>query len=152
MIVAVATDHGGYPIKEAVIEAVLASGHEVLDLGAYDTSSSDYPDFAEKAGRAIQQGKAERAILLCGSGVGISVSANKMTGIYACVCHDTYTARQGVEHDGMNALCLGGRVIGTELAKELVMAFLSANFSAEERHLRRTGKIKALEVNNNYQK
>jgi ribose 5-phosphate isomerase B len=152
MIVAVATDHGGYPIKEAVIEAVRTAGHEPLDLGAHDPSSSDYPDFAERAGNAIQQGKAERAILLCGSGVGISIAANKMVGIYACVCHDTYTARQGVEHDGMNALCLGGRVIGTELAKELVLAFLSASFTAEERHQRRTGKIKALETNGKHEK
>lgn len=147
MIVAVATDHGGYPIKEAVIEAVRLIGHEILDLGAFNQDSVDYPDFAERAGQAIQQGKAERAILLCGSGVGISIAANKIDGIYACVCHDTYTARQGVEHDGMNALCLGGRVIGTELTKELVTAFLSANFSAEERHQRRTGKIKSLETN-----
>jgi ribose 5-phosphate isomerase B len=147
MIVAVATDHGGYPIKDAVIEAVRLAGHEPLDLGTHDPSSVDYPDFAEIGGQAIQQGRAERAILLCGSGVGICIAANKMDGIFACVCHDTYTARQGVEHDGMNALCLGGRVVGTELARELVLAFLSANFSPEERHLRRTGKIKALEAN-----
>jgi ribose 5-phosphate isomerase B len=147
MIVAVATDHGGYPIKEAVIEAVRLAGHEPLDLGAHGTDSVDYPDFAELAGQAIQQGKADRAVLLCGSGVGICIAANKMDGIYACVCHDTYTARQGVEHDGMNALCLGGRVVGTELAKELVTSFLAANFSAEERHQRRTGKIKTLEAN-----
>jgi ribose 5-phosphate isomerase B len=147
MIVAIATDHGGFPIKEAVIEAVREAGHELLDLGAYDQESTDYPDFAERAGLAIQQGKADRAVLMCGSGVGISIAANKMDGIYACVCHDTYTARQGVEHDGMNALCLGGRVIGTELTKELVNAFLAANFSAEERHQRRTGKIKTLEAN-----
>jgi ribose 5-phosphate isomerase B len=147
MIVAVATDHGGYPIKEAVIEAVRMAGHEPLDLGAHGSDSVDYPDYAERAGHAIQQGKADRAVLLCGSGVGISIAANKMDGIYACVCHDTYTARQGVEHDGMNALCLGGRVVGTELAKELVTSFLAANFSAEERHQRRTGKIKTLEAN-----
>jgi ribose 5-phosphate isomerase B len=152
MIVAVATDHGGYPIKDAVLDAVRSAGHEPLDLGAYDSGSVDYPDFAERAGHAIQQGKADRAILLCGSGVGISISANKMAGVYACVCHDTYTARQGVEHDGMNALCLGGRVIGTELAKECVRAFLSANFTAEERHLRRTGKIKSLETIGKVQK
>jgi ribose 5-phosphate isomerase B len=147
MIVAVSTDHGGFPIKEAVIEAVRSAGHEPLDLGTYDPESVDYPDYAERAGHALQQGKAERAILLCGSGVGISIAANKMTGIYACVCHDSYTARQGVEHDGMNALCLGGRVIGTELAKECVASFLSANFSSDERHQRRTGKIKKLEAN-----
>ncbi|MEN4042095.1 MAG: ribose 5-phosphate isomerase B [Anaerolineaceae bacterium] len=146
MIIAVATDHGGFALKDAVIEAILAAGHQMLDLGAHDATSSDYPDFAEIAGRAMQQGKADRAILLCGSGVGISIAANKINGVYACVCHDTYTARQGVEHDGMNALCLGGRVVGTELAKEIVAAFLSATFHAEERHQRRTGKIKALEA------
>jgi ribose 5-phosphate isomerase B len=147
MIVAVATDHGGYPIKDAVIEAIRQAGHEPLDLGAYNTDSTDYPDFAAKAGKAIRQGKAERAVLLCGSGVGICIAANKIEGIYACVCHDTYTAHQGVEHDGMNALCLGGRVIGVEVAKEVVASFLSASFSAEERHLRRTGKIRTLENN-----
>jgi ribose 5-phosphate isomerase B len=142
MIVAVATDHGGFPIKEAVIEAIQSAGHEPLDLGTYEPDSVDYPDYAERAGHALQQGKAERAILLCGSGVGISIAANKMAGIYACVCHDSYTARQGVEHDGMNALCLGGRVIGTELAKECVASFLSADFSSDERHQRRTGKLR----------
>lgn len=146
MIVAVATDHGGYSLKEAVIEAIRSAGHEPLDLGADGLHpSDDYPDYAAIAGEALQQGKAERAVLLCGSGVGICIAANKIEGVYACVCHDTYTAHQGVEHDHMNALCLGGRVIGDSLAKEIVCSFLSAEFSAEERHLRRTGKIRSLE-------
>ncbi len=146
MIVAVASDHGGYPIKQAVIEAIRAAGHEPLDLGADSLNpADDYPDYAVKAGEALVQGKAERAVLLCGSGVGICIAANKIEGVYACVCHDTYMAHQGVEHDRMNALCLGGRVIGDSLAKEIICSFLGAKYSDEERHLRRTGKIRALE-------
>ncbi len=147
MIVAVATDHGGYSLKEAVIEAIRAAGHEPLDLGADSLQpTDDYPDYAARAGQAFQQGQAQRAVLLCGSGVGICIAANKIEGVYACVCHDTYTAHQGVEHDHMNALCLGGRVIGDMLAKEIVGAFLSADFLQEERHQRRTGKIRSLET------
>ncbi len=147
MIVAIATDHGGYSLKEAVTEAIRAAGHEPLDLGADAYySSDDYPDYAALAGQALQQRRAERAVLICGSGVGICIAANKIEGVYACVCHDTYMAHQGVEHDSMNALCLGGRVIGDSLAKEIVGSFLSAEFSHEERHLRRTNKICSLEV------
>ncbi len=147
MIVAVATDHGGYSVKNAVLEAIRAAGHEPLDLGADSyLSTDDYPDYAAKAAQALLQGRAERAVLLCGSGVGICIAANKVEEIYACVCHDTYTAHQGVEHDGMNALCLGGRVIGEALAQEIICSFLGAQFSAEERHLRRTGKIHSLEA------
>lgn len=145
MRVAVATDHGGFPIKQAVLEAIRESGHEALDLGTHSLESVDFPDYAEKAGLALQQGRADRAVLLCGSGVGISIAANKINGVYAAVCHDTYSAHQGVEHDNMNALCLGGRVIGTELAKELVRTFLSASFQSEERFQRRAEKVYRLE-------
>ncbi len=145
MKIAVACDHAGFPIKGDVISVVELCGHEVIDLGTYDQEPVDYPDYAEKAARAVIQGQAERAIILCGSGVGATIAANKIKGIYACMCHDTYSAHQGVEHDNMNALCLGGRIIGTELAKEIVKSFLGAKFSNEERHLRRTRKIIALE-------
>jgi ribose 5-phosphate isomerase B len=116
-----------------------------LDLGTFSPESVDYPDYAEKIGLTLQAGEAERGILICGSGVGASIAANKMKGIFAGLCHDTYSARQGVEHDDMNVLCLGARIIGPELAKELMAAFLSAQFSAEERHKRRVGKIRKLE-------
>jgi ribose 5-phosphate isomerase B len=145
MKVAVAADHGGFPLKETVIEAVRAAGHEALDLGTYGPESVDFPDYAEKAGLALQTGEAERAVILCGSGVGICIAANKLPGVYAAICHDTYSAHQGVEHDNMNALCIGARVIGPELAKELVKAFLSATFTTEPRFLRRADKVKALE-------
>lgn len=145
MKVAVGFDHAGFLLKEVVIQAVLNAGHEPLDLGTYDEKSVDYPDFVEKVGRAIQNGDAERGILVCGSGVGASIAANKMRGIYAGLTHDTYSAHQGVEHDDMNVLCLGGRIIGPEVAKELVKSFLQARFSGEERHARRLSKVKALE-------
>lgn len=145
MKIAVACDHAGFPLKDEVISTIEQSGNEVIDLGTYNLEPVDYPDFAEKAGRAILQGQAERAIVICGSGVGASISANKMHGVYACVCHDTYSAHQGVEHDDMNVLCLGGRIIGGELAKEIVKAFLEAKFSGEARHKRRVGKIRELE-------
>lgn len=145
MKIAVACDHAGFPLKGDILAAIEQSGHEVLDLGTYDQEPVDYPDYAEKAGRAILQGQAERAIVICGSGVGATIAANKIKGIYACLCHDTYSAHQGVEHDRMNLLCLGGRVIGPELAKEIVKSFLSAKFSNEERHIRRTNKTLALE-------
>ena len=149
MRVAIASDHAGFPLKETVIEAVRAAGHQPLDLGTDGTQSVDYADFAEKVGRAIQQGEAERGVLLCGSGVGACIAANKMKGIYAAICHDTYSAHQGVEHDAMNVLCIGGRVVGPEVAKELIRAFLSARFigndPGEERHARRVSKVKKLE-------
>jgi ribose 5-phosphate isomerase B len=143
--VAVACDHGGFPLKEIILEAVRAAGHQPLDLGTDSPASVDYPEFAEKLGRAIQSGQAERGVLVCGSGVGASIAANKMKGIYAAVCHDTYSAHQGVEHDQMNVLCLGGRIIGPELARELVAAFLGAQFSGEERHARRVAEVRNLE-------
>jgi ribose 5-phosphate isomerase B len=149
MRVVIASDHAGFALKETVVEAVQAAGHEAIDLGTHSIASVDYADFAEKAGRVIQNGKAERGILLCGSGVGACIAANKMKGIYAATCHDTYSAHQGVEHDNMNILCLGGRVIGPEVAKELVPAFLGARFMGhdpgEERHARRFGKVRKLE-------
>ncbi|MCC7361276.1 MAG: ribose 5-phosphate isomerase B [Anaerolineales bacterium] len=145
MIIAVACDHGGFPLKAKVIEVVRATGHAVLDLGAFSAEPSDYPDFAQAIGEAIQQGRAERGILLCGSGVGACVAVNKLTGLRGAICHDTYSAHQGVEHDDMNVLCLGARVIGPELIPELVRAFLGARFSGEARHLRRLGKVKVLE-------
>jgi len=147
MKIALACDHAGFPLKDEVIATITEAGAEVIDLGTYDQEPVDYPDYAEKAGRAVLQGMADRAILLCGSGVGASIAANKMKGIYASVCHDVYTAHQGVEHDNINVLCLGGRVIGPETAKEVVKAFLAAKFSNEERHLRRFGKIQTIEKN-----
>ena len=136
MNIALACDHGGFPIKKTIKEYLEAKGYTVLDLGTDSTEKVDYPDYAEKLGLAITRGQAERGILLCGSGVGASIAANKISGIYAAVCHDTYSARQGVQHDNMNVLCLGARVIGPEMARELVDAFLSANFSShEERYL-----------------
>lgn len=145
MRIAVATDHAGFPLKDKVIEVIRQAGHAVVDLGTHSTDPVDYPDYACKIGEAIQQGAAERGVLLCGSGVGASVAASKLKGIRAAVCHDTYSARQGVEHDDMNVLCLGARIIGPELIAELVNAFLKARFSGDERHVRRLNKIKAIE-------
>ncbi len=145
MQIAIGSDHGGLPLKEAVLSTVRKLGHEVLDLGAFTNESVDYPDFAEKVGQAIVEQRADRGIVICGSGVGACIAANKIKGIYAAICHDTYSARQGVEHDNMNVLCLGGRVIGTELASELVRAFLSAKFLNTGNYLRRVEKVKALE-------
>jgi len=145
MKIAIACDHAGFPLKETVLDVIRAAGHEPLDLGTFDTQPVDYPYYAEKLGLALQNGEAERGILLCGSGVGASIAANKMKGIYAGVCHDTYSARQGVEHDDMNVLCLGARVLGVEPARDVVAAFLDAQFSREERHLRRLDKVKRIE-------
>ena len=152
MRIAIACDHAGFPIKDAVLDAVRAAGHDVLDLGTYSTDAVDYPDYAEKLGHAIQVGEAERGILLCGSGVGASIAANKISGVYAAICHDTYSAHQGVEHDDMNVLCLGGRIIGPEPIREIVAAFLAARFvgndPGQERHARRVGKVRTLERKN----
>jgi len=150
MKIAVACDHAGYPLKNVVLEAVRSAGHEVVDLGTNSTQAVDYPDYAEKLGDAIRSGEAERGILLCGSGVGACIAANKMQGIYAAICHDTYSAHQGVEHDEMNVLCLGARIIGPELVPELVTAFLGARFvgndPGQERHKRRVGKVRRIET------
>ncbi len=148
MKVAVATDHGGFPLKDIVLRTIKEEGHEALDLGTFGPESVDFPDFAEKAGNALLDGRADRAVMMCGSGVGVCMSANKMKGVYASVCHDTYSAHQGVEHDHMNALCLGGRIIGEEVAREVVKAFLAAVPMQAERQLRRVGKIKAIEAKN----
>jgi ribose 5-phosphate isomerase B len=145
MKVAVACDHGGFPQKETVIETIRRAGHDVIDLGTHSASPVDYPDFAEAVGRVIQRGEADRGVLLCGSGIGACVAANKMRGIRAGVCHDAYSAHQGVEHDDMNVLTLGARVIGPAVAEVLVRAFLSARYSGEERHARRLEKVKKLE-------
>lgn len=145
MRVAVAFDHAGFPLKETVIRAVREAGHEVIDLGTNSTAPVDYPDYAEKLGRAILDGVAERGVLVCGSGIGACIAANKIQGIYAGLCHDVYSAHQGVEHDDMNVLCLGARIIGPALVPELVDAFLGAQFSTEERHQRRVAKVRNLE-------
>jgi len=145
MRVAVAADHAGYPLKQTVIDTLQALGHTPVDFGTDSTESVDYPDFTYKAGMAIVRGEAERAIVLCGSGVGAAITGNKIVGVYACLCHDTYSAAQGVEHDQMNMLCLGARIIGSELMIKIVQAFLAAQPSDDERHLRRVGKIKGIE-------
>ena len=149
MKIAVGFDHAGFPLKQTVLEAVRAAGHEPIDMGTNSADPVDFPDFAEKVGRAIQNGEAERGILCCGSGVGAAIAANKMKGVYASICHDTYSAAQGVLHDDMNLLCLGGRVIGPELAKALIPAFLNAEYQGNkeggERLARRVGKIHKLE-------
>jgi ribose 5-phosphate isomerase B len=145
MKIAVAADHAGFPLKGTVLDVVGARGHEIIDLGTFSIAPVDYPDLAKAVGEVIQTGKADRGILLCGSGVGASVAASKMKGIRSAVCHDTYSAHQGVEHDDMNVLALGARIIGPELVAELVTAFLGAKFTGEERHVRRLAKIAALE-------
>jgi ribose 5-phosphate isomerase B len=146
MKVAIAADHAGSLLLTPVLEQVRSLGHQTLDLGTHDAvSPDDYPDRAADLAAALTEARAERGILICGSGVGASVAANKVRGIRAALCHDTYSAHQGVEHDNMNVLCLGSRVIGVELALELVRAFLAANFSGESRHRRRLEKIAAME-------
>jgi ribose 5-phosphate isomerase B len=147
MIIAVACDHGGFPLKEEALEAVRAAGHEALDLGTFSAESVDYPDYAEKIAQSILSGKAERGILMCGSGVGASIAANKFPGIFSAICHDTYSAHQGVEHDAMNVLCLGARVIGPELAKELIQAFLGATYFDRGRYARRVEEVRLIERN-----
>ena len=146
MKIAIASDHAGFPLKEEVRAHVARLGHEVQDLGAYNTEPSDYPDFAVLVGNSLIAGTAERGILICGSGVGVSIAANKMPGVRAGMCHDTYSAHQGVEHDEMNVLVLGARIIGAALAFECVDAFLKARFIAsEERFVRRLNKVRAIE-------
>lgn len=145
MKIAIASDHAGFALKQQIVEFFSGENVQLADLGVYSDVPSDYPDYAEKIGAAIMNGDFERGVLICGSGVGASVAANKIKGIRAGLCHDTYSAHQGVEHDRMNVLVLGARVIGIELAKELVAAFFAAKFTNEERHLRRLEKIAALE-------
>jgi ribose 5-phosphate isomerase B len=143
--VAVAADHEGVELKARLASHLASQGHEILDLGANDARPSDYPDHAEAAGRAVLDGRAERAILVCGSGVGVVAAANKLPGIRAGLCHDHYSAHQGVEHDAMHVLALGARVIGVAPALEIADAFLAARFDGEERHVRRLEKLRALE-------
>ena len=145
MRIVVGADHAGYLLKQEVAEALRQAGHEVLDVGTNSTAPVDYPDSAEAVAKAVMDGRSERGVLICGSGVGASVAANKLPGIRAAVCHDTYSAHQGVEHDDMNVLVLGGRIVGTALALELVRAFVAARYSGEERHARRLAKVIALE-------
>ena len=145
MRIAMGADHAGFELKNVLLVDLHRRGHEVIDAGTTSADPVDYPDFAEAVSKLLLDGTAERGVLVCGSGVGASVSANKIPGIRAGLCHDTYSARQGVEHDDMNILVLGARVIGVELARELVNSFLAANFNGEERHRRRIEKIKALE-------
>jgi RpiB/LacA/LacB family sugar-phosphate isomerase len=142
---AVAADHAGFELKTNIRALLLELGHEVIDLGTHDQNPVDYPDFAAAVGNALLERKAERGIVICGSGVGASIAANKIPGIRAGLCHDTYSAHQGVEHDHMNVLVLGSRIIGPAVARELVTAFVNALESAEERHLRRLAKVQAME-------
>ncbi|MGC1485567.1 MAG: ribose 5-phosphate isomerase B [Candidatus Acidiferrum sp.] len=146
MRVVIGSDHAGFQLKNAMGDLLRSMGNEVLDVGAFNENPSDYPDFAEAVGRAVLEGKAERGVLICGSGVGASVAANKLPGIRAGMCQDTYSAHQGVEHDNINVLVLGSRVVGVALAQDLVRAFMGAKFSNEERHVRRLAKVKALET------
>jgi RpiB/LacA/LacB family sugar-phosphate isomerase len=146
MRVAIGADHAGYPLKQLLIPFLESLGYSILDLGTNSTDPVDYPDYSEAVGLAVLEARADRGILICGSGVGASVAANKLPGIRAGIAHDTYSAHQGVEHDNMNILVLGSRVIGVELAKELAATYLRAIFSNEPRHVRRLAKVKALEV------
>jgi RpiB/LacA/LacB family sugar-phosphate isomerase len=141
----IGSDHAGFQLKVAIGDLLRSLGHEVLDVGAFNENPSDYPDFAEAVGRAVVDKKAERGVLICGSGIGASVAANKLIGIRAGICHDTYSGHQGVEHDNMNVLVMGSRVVGEKLAEDIVRAYLPAKFTHEERHVRRLTKVAALE-------
>ena len=149
MKVVVGFDHAGFPLKGTILEAIRKAGHQPIDVGTNSAEPVDFPDYSEKVGRTIENGEAERGILVCGSGVGACIAANKMKGVYASICHDTYSAAQGVRHDDMNVLCLGARVIGPELAISLVNAFLGAEYLGNqvggERLARRVAKIHKLE-------
>ncbi len=148
MKIACAFDHAGFALREVVLTAVTDAGHEPIDLGVHSAEPVDYPDQARKVGRAVATGVAERGILVCGSGAGVSVAATKINGIRAATIHDEYTAHQAVEHDDVNVLCMGSRVIGSELAREIVGTYLGAAFSGEERHVRRLGKVAEIESEN----
>jgi ribose 5-phosphate isomerase B len=146
MRVAIASDHAGFELKNRVVDEVASWGHSALDLGTHDTEPVDYPDVATAASQAVVDGRADRGIVICGSGAGACVAANKIRGIRAAIAHDTYTAHQMVEHDDVNVLCLGARVVGSQLALELVRHFLEAEFSNEERHRRRLAKVNELDA------
>jgi ribose 5-phosphate isomerase B len=152
MKIAIGCDHAGFPRKQIAIETIQHLGHSVIDLGTMSEEPVDYPDFAIKVGHVILDKEADRGILLCGSGIGACIAANKMKGVYASTCHDTYSAHQGVEHDDMNVLCLGARIIGAEPMREIIKAFLNARFlgndKGQERHARRVAKIKKIESEN----
>jgi RpiB/LacA/LacB family sugar-phosphate isomerase len=145
MQIVVGSDHGGYALKQDVADGLRRDGHDVLDVGTHSADPVDYPDFAEAVAAAVIDGRAERGVLICGSGVGACVAANKIPGIRAAICHDSYSAHQGVEHDNMNVLVLGGRIVGEALAHDLVRTFLGAQYTAEARHARRLAKVAALE-------
>lgn len=145
MRIAVSADHAGYPLKQPVIEELGRLGHEILDLGTDSTAPVDYPDYARAAAEAVRSGRADRAVLICGSGAGAAVAANKFKGVRAATCHDSFSAHQCVEDDDVNVLCLGARVVGPALAVELARTYVAARFSGAERHVRRLGKIAAFE-------
>jgi len=149
MRIAIGSDHGGFELKQVLVEYIQELGYELVDYGTDSEESVDYPDFVLEVGKSIQEKEVEKGILVCGSGVGVCITANKMKGVYAATCHDSYSASQGVEHDNMNVLCLGGRIVGSELGKVLVKAFLEASFSGSdpgnERHLRRVTKVRKIE-------
>ena len=149
MRTAIGSDHAGFELKTHLAKFLRDLGDDVVDVGTNNTDPVDYPDFAEAVGKAVLDGRADRGVLICGSGIGASVAANKMHGIRAGLCHDTYSAHQGVEHDDMNVLVLGARVIGPAMAEELVRAYAGAKFTNEERHLRRLNKVKAIEARGN---
>ena len=146
MRIALSADHAGFPTKQELASHLRRNGHDVLDLGTHSTDAVDYPDCAEAAASAVKDGRVERAVIVCGSGAGVSIAANKIPGIRAAVCHDCYTAHQAVEHDDLNVLCIGGRVVGINVATELVDAFVGARFSGEPRHQRRLDKVLAIEA------
>jgi len=143
--IVIGSDHGGYALKQEVVARLRRDGHDVLDVGTDSLEPVDYPDFAEFVGGAVIDGRAERGVLICGSGVGACVAANKLPGIRAAICHDSYSAHQGVEHDDMNILVLGGRIVGSALAHDLVRVFVGARYTAQERHARRLAKVTAIE-------
>jgi RpiB/LacA/LacB family sugar-phosphate isomerase len=145
MKLVIGSDHAGFKLKNSMGDLIRSLGHAVLDVGAFNENPSDYPDYAEAVGRAVLDGRAERGVLICGSGIGASVAANKMAGIRAGICHDSYSGHQGVEHDNMNVLVMGSRIICEKLAEDVLRAFLHANFTNEERHVRRLAKVHALE-------
>lgn len=145
MRIAVAADHAGFPLKDLTLRVVQDAGHSSEDLGTWSPEPVDYPDTARAAAEAVRDGRADRAVIVCGSGAGVAVAANKFPGVRAAVCHDTYTAHQCVEHDDVNVLCLGGRVVGVALAEDILRTFLAAEFSGEDRHRRRLEKIEAIE-------
>jgi len=148
MKIAIGGDHAGFGMKDGLLPLIESLGHEVLDMGAHSETPSDYPDFARSVGEAVREGRAERGILVCGSGAGVTVAANKIHGVRATLAHDVYTAHQGVEHDDINVITMGARIIGPAIAKEVVTAFLNAKFSGEERHVRRLNKVLEIEAEN----